>query len=141
MSFPLWGDPAAVVFTGIKCKPTLRPLTGKLRGRQVTLQLPGRKLPEAKTSRYVVRAFPGSQTAGIVKRLKGKDYRRLMPTYFLRLDRPVGLDMGKWLALTRNEDTDTRAVFSMDQLGRYVYVLYLPDEENRREKITLEFRP
>ena len=141
MSFRLWGDPEAVVFTGIKCKPTLRPITGKLRGRQVTLQLPGRKLPEAKTSRYVVRAFPGSQTAGIVKRLKGKDYRRLMPTYFLRLDRPVGLDMGKWLALTRNEDTDTRAVFSMDQLGRYVYVLYLPDEENRREKITLEFRP
>ena len=140
MSFRLWGDPEAVVFPGIKGKPTLRPITGKLRGRKVTLQLPARKLPEARTIKYAVRAFPGSQTAGIVKRLKGKDYRRLMPTYFLRLDRPVGLNMGKWLSITRKGDTDTRAVFSMDQLGRYVYVLYLPDEENRREKITLEFR-
>ena len=140
MSFRLWGDPEAVVLPGIKGKPALRPITGKLGGRQVTLHLPARKLPEAKTNKYAVRAFPGSQTAGIVRRLKGKDYRRLMPMYFLRLDRPVGLDMDNWLSLARNGDTGTRAVFSMDQQGRYVYVLYLPDEENRREKITLKFR-
>lgn len=141
MSFRLWGDPEAVVFPGIKGKPTLRSITSKLRGRKVTLQLPARKLPEARTTRYAVRAFPGAQTAGIVKRLKGKDYRRLMPTYFLRLDRPVGLHMDNLTVLARNGDADMRTVFSTDMLGRYIYVLYFPDKENRREKITLEFRP
>jgi len=141
MSFHLWGDPEVVVLPGIRDKPTLRPITGKLRGRQVTLKLPGRKLPEAKTSKYVARVFPGSQTAGIVKRLKGKDYRRLMPTYFLRLDRPAGLNVGNWRAIARSGDFDTRAVFSTDSLGRYIYVLYFPDEEKKRGRITLEFAP
>jgi hypothetical protein len=141
LSFRLWGDPETVVLPEIKGQPTRRPITGMLQGRQVTLRLPRRKLPEARTSRYVVRAFPGSQTAGIVKRLKDKDYRRLMPVYFLRLDRPAGLSMDNRQALARQGDTDRRAVFSTDPLGRYVYVLYLPDEERGREKVTLEFHP
>ena len=141
LSFRLWGDPEALVLPEIKGKPVRRPITGRLRGRQVTVQLPRRRLPQVKTAKYAVRAFPGSQTAGIVKRLKGKDYRRLMPVYFLRLDRPAGVDTGTWRALIRREDKDTRAVFSTDPLGQYVYVLYFPDEEKNNERITLVFQP
>jgi len=141
LSFRLWGDPEAIVVPEIKGKPTRRPIAGKLRGRQVTVQFPRRKLPEVKTAKYAARAFPASQTAGIVKRLKGKDYRRLMPVYFLRLDRPAGLDASNWRTLGRREDMDTRAVFSTDPLGRYVYVLYFPDEVKSHERITLVFRP
>jgi hypothetical protein len=141
LSFRLWGDPEAVVLPGVKGKPTRRTIAGRIHGPQVTLLLPRRKLPEARTSKYVVRAFPGSQTAGIVKRLKGKDYRRLMPVYFLRIDCPAGLDLSGWRALARSGDSDKRAVFATDPLGRHVYVVYFPEEEKSREKITLRFHP
>jgi len=141
LSFRLWGDPEAIVLPEIKGKPTRLPVTGRIQGRDVKLQIPRRKLPEVKTAKYVARSFPNSQVAGIVKRLKDKSYRRLMPLYYLRLDRPADLDMANWRRLIRDSQADTRAVFSTDPLGRYVYVVYFPDEEKSRESITLEFRP
>ena len=140
-SFRLWGDPEVVVLPEIKGKPTRRPVTGRVRRHRVTLLLPRRKLPEARTSKYVARVFPGSQTAGIVTRLKNKDYRRLMPMYFLRLDRTASLDVSNFRTIVRAGDIGTRAVFSTDPLGRCVYVMYFPDEEKKRGRITLEFVP
>lgn len=141
LSFRLWGDPEVTLFPPAQEKPVCRPIAATLRRQTVTLQTPRRKLPEAKTEKYAVRAYPGSQTAGIVKRIKGKPYRRLMPVYFLRLDLPAGSDVSTKRGLVRSGDKDTRAVFSVDPLGRYVYVLYFPEQETRGEKITLTFQP
>lgn len=140
LSFRLWGDPEVQVLPGAARNCTLPPITARFRGEDtVSVSIPRRRLPPGRTDKYAARIFPGSQLAGIVKRLKSQTHRRLMPTYFFRLSVPKAFAERKYRTLQRDGDTGTRAAFITDPLGRYVYVLYLPGKEKARERFTLRF--
>jgi hypothetical protein len=139
LSFRLLGDPEMQVLPGNRALPRYAPVTGVIKEHTINFQTPDRSLKQVETDRYVIRAFPGCQTAGIVKRIKDKEYRRLMPLYFLRLPIPADNLIGKGLVLQRQNDTGTRAVYTIDSLGRYLYVVYFPESLEKNETIQLEF--
>ncbi len=139
LSFRLLGDPELRVLPGALDLPRYQPVSGGVTPQGIGFQTPERTLKQVETDKYVVRAFPGSQTAGIVKRIKDKDYRRLMPLYYLRLPMPADGLPGHGYNLHRQGDTGTRAVYSTDTLGRYVYVIYFPQAIEKNEMIQLDW--
>ena len=140
MSFRLWGDPEATVLPKKPARARLAPVSAKFVAvDKVQITTPGRFLPECRTSKYIARMFPGSQAAGIVKRLKGKEHRRLMPTYFFVLPTPEGFTDGRYAGLRGEGDAVRRAVFMTDSAGRNIYLLHFPEKDKRRDEITLQF--
>jgi hypothetical protein len=139
LSFRLWGDPELHVFSegqGSRRKPVsaeIMPL------HEVAVSTPKYKLPIRRNEKYFVRMFPGSQVAGIVKALKNKPIRRLMPFCFFRLPFPADLDMGAHRCLQRDGDPPNRAVFLTDPLKRFIYVLYFPEKEVESDAFALRF--
>jgi hypothetical protein len=83
--------------------------------------------------------LPGSQAAGIVRRLKGNQQRRLMPTYFFVLPAPDGFADRGYTGLGGEGDAARRSVFLTDPPGRSVYLLYFPEKDRRRAEIALQF--
>ena len=124
LSFRLLGDPELRVLPGSLDLPRFQPVSGGVTPQGIGFQTPEKTLKQVETDKYVVRAFPGSQTAGIVKRIKDKDYRRLMPLYYLRLPMPADGLPAHGDNLHRQGDSGTRAVYTTDPLGQYLYVVY-----------------
>jgi hypothetical protein len=84
--------------------------------------------------------FPGSQTAGIVTRVKGKEYRRLMPTYFFVLPLSKGSSLQGFVDMQGEGDAASRGVCMADPLGRFIYLLYFPQKQVKRAAITLQLK-
>ena len=140
LSFQLWGDPEMRVFPAPVAKPVRRAVSGTFVGTEaVSVRVPRRKFPDVRTERYAARIHPGSQVAGLVKRLKDKPYRRLTPTYFLRLSAPEGFWQRGHTGLQVKGRTEARTVFLADPFKRFVYILHLPEKDTSDEKIRLRF--
>jgi hypothetical protein len=140
MSFCLWGDPEVAVLPRARPRGRLAPVSAAfLSPDTVRITTPARLLPECRTSAYVTRMFPGSQAAGIVKRLKGKERRRLMPTYFFVLPAPRRFVRRQYARLQGEGDAAERSVFVMHPAGHTVYLLHFPSKDRRRGEIMLQF--
>ena len=82
--------------------------------------------------------FPGSQAAGLVKKRVGQTVRRVLPAYYFRLPLPEGFPADA----TRLQISDgalSQAAIRLDPLGRFAYVVYLPDVEKVNETIVLRW--
>ena len=140
MSFLLWGDPELRILERSTARLERRLLRASFSTHnQVQIATPARHLPECRTEKYAARIHPGAQVAGIVKRIKDKSYRRLMPLYFFRLDPPRGFFAAGYRHAAREGDTDVRAVFLPDPHERFVYLLYLPEKDENRADYILRF--
>ena len=140
LSFRLWGDPETRIFTPTPRPPKRAPVSAAFVAPDtLEVRTPAKRLPEARTKAYVARPFPGSQLAGIVKRLKDKEERKLMPLYFFRLALPEGFVERGWTRLAVPDNPEPRAVFLVNAPGRLLYVLYFPAEANPDETFTLRF--
>ena len=83
--------------------------------------------------------FPGSQAAGLVKRLEGSQVRRVLPAYYFRL--PLPADFPAPARLELGDGQFNHAAYRRDPLGRFLYVVYLPNVERPGETIVLRWRP
>ena len=141
MSFQLWGDPETTILAMKHAGAArLTPVSAKfITPHEVRITTPGKFLPKCRTKKYVARMFPGSQAAGIVKRLKGKEYRRLMPTYFFILPAPAGFGDENYTKLVGGDNETPQAVFITDPPRRNVYILYFPKQDKPLTEIILRF--
>jgi hypothetical protein len=69
--------------------------------------------------------------AGIVKRLKNRQERKLMPLYFFRLENCYPQ---KIKALSYKGD---RGLILSEPLGKFIYVLYFPKKAVKKDTIIL----
>jgi len=138
--FHLWGDPESRMFHGLTRSPRLKPVSAEFAGPdKVRIVVPNRRLPTSRTREYFLRMYPGSEVAGIVKRLKDKDIRRITPIYFFRLPMPKGAGPLQYSGIQELNDTTARAVFLADSFKRFLYVLYFPQKEEPGQNFTLRF--
>ncbi len=138
--FHLWGDPECKLFNGLSSSPRIKPVSADfIAPDKIRIVVPKRRLPTSRTEKYFLRMYPGSEVAGIVKRLKDKEIRRITPIYFFRLDMPKEAALGRYTGLKRLEDTTTRAVFLVDSFKRYLYILYFPEKEEAGQTFILQF--
>ena len=91
LSFRVWGDPELRVLPAWEPRPVEPPVAARCSapGRLI-IDVPQRRLPEARNAKYVAAMFPGSQAAGMVAASAGGSVRRVMPVYFFRLPLPDG---------------------------------------------------
>ena len=142
LSFRLWGDPQLQLLPEKPNKPIHRPLKAQFtKNHHVQISVPRRRLPKSETKAYVAQTFPGSELAGIVKRVKGKPQRRITPLYFLRLHLPKKFKIDKYRDIRHPEDPGGHGVFLADPYRQFVYLLYYPPKEQRGKKIELRFYP
>jgi hypothetical protein len=139
LSFRYWGDPQIRLFPQpLRAKKD--PISATLTGYEsVKVSTPRHRLPVVTNEKYSLRMFPGSQVAGIVRRLKNKPVRRIMPLYFFRLKKPAELDIEHWRLDQIAGDSSGRSVFLADPLERFLYVLYFPDKETKSDEFLLPF--
>ena len=115
LSFRLWGDPELRLAPAMGLKPRRPPVKAAWSGGdEIRVKVPRRRLPECRTETYVARVFPGSQAAGVVRRIKDKPYRRLTPFYFFRLPMPRSQVDGEASAAEETEGSARRGSRSED---------------------------
>ncbi len=142
LSFRLWGDPEMRLFPEKPNKPRLRQLKAKFtKKQQVLINVPRRRLPKSTTKNYLAQIFPGSELAGLVKRIKDKPQRRITPLYFLRLHLPENFKINNYRDIRRSRDPGGHGVFLCDPYREYLYLLYYPPKERHGKKIVLRFYP
>jgi len=140
LSFCLWGDPELRLATELTRKPKRRPVSATfISPDKIDISTPKLWLPQLRTEKYFIRMFPGSEAAGIVKRLKHKETRRLTPIYFFILPIPGNFNVQQYTNLQREGETPNRAVFMPDPFKRFLYVLYFPAKEIKNERFVLQF--
>ncbi|MBN1671977.1 MAG: hypothetical protein JXR37_13140 [Kiritimatiellae bacterium] len=140
LSFRLWGDPELRVFPERRPPPKRRPAQAAWQADgTLRINLPARRLPAVQTERYVMRAFPGSEAAGIVKRSKAAATRRVLPMHFFWTALPEGAAGLHGARLVRPDETPDRAVFRLDRENDRMCVLYFPEAEQANETFTLQF--
>ena len=136
MSFRLIGDPEMIL--DLQAGPPKKAVVGcKLLERgKVQISIPQKKYPKIETASYFFKAYPGCQTAGLVKRLKNKDVRRITSTYYFTLK---GLGSFPSANTWQGSDgtKDPRAVYLYDALHKELYLLYYPKKEERGAIIEL----
>lgn len=139
LSFRLWGDPELKLLPRKLRSPRRRPAAvswNKQRELQVTL--PSKRLGKVMTESYVLHGFPGSEAAGLVKRLKHVYARNIKTIHCFRVKQPRDFDVNAFTGIQRSDEAN-RAVFRTDASGRYLYVLYFPNKELPDERYTLRF--
>jgi len=139
-SFHLWGDPELRFYTGLQNSQRLKPVSGRfVEPDKISIKIPTRRLPTSRTEKYFLRMFPGSEAAGILKRLKGREIRRVAPIYFFRIPMPKGFEPTQYTGLKKSDDTTIRAVFFVDSFKRFLYIVYFPEKEEKEQVLTLRF--
>ena len=140
LSFCLWGDPELRLSGEGLPKPKRRPVSLHLADpSRPMIKTPKKRLPKIQTSQYQIRIFAGSQLAGIVKRLKGKEYRRIAPMYFFRVPIPTHWQARGFSELVVGDGAPDRTVFLTDPYKASVYVLHFPEQQEEDERIKLHF--
>ena len=138
--FHLWGDPEARLFSSLPKRPKRQAVSATfIAPDKIHIVTPKKRLPTSRTKEYFLRMFPGDQVAGIVKRLKNKDIRRVAPLYFFRIPMPKGFDPLRYTALKGPDETSDRAVFLTDPFGRFLYILYFPEKDKKEQELILQF--
>lgn len=138
LSFRLWGDPEARIFPR-GMTPRFRPVKAYFRGNHgIAIKTPKNRLSTARTPAYTVRTFPGSQTAGIVARMRRRQTRKLMPLYFFRKRLPGNFSYGQGVPVDEKGKSDRCAVLA-DEYDRYLYILYFPKDVEKNQEYKLEF--
>lgn len=125
LSFRLWGDPEVPVLPPRRRHPKREPVRARAEQGVIRITIPDRMLPDVRTQKYHARLFPGSQVAGIVKSVKNKEQRHLMPLYYFPLSSNA-LPLKEGTRLTHAGDKTVRVVHLLDEIGRRAYVLYFP---------------
>jgi len=139
LSFRLWGDPELQLFPVQPDKPQRRPVSATwLAPNKLQIRVPRRRLDRVATERYVIHGFPGASTAGVVKRLKKGAARRIKGLYFFRIRMPSQFADHNYTTVRRLHE-DRRAVFRIDPMKRFLYVLHFPEKESPGETYTLQF--
>jgi hypothetical protein len=136
MSFRLMGDPEMLL--DLQAGPPKKSVVGckVLDSGKVQISIPNKKHPKIETPSYFFRAFPGGQTAGLVKRLKNKEVRRITSTYYFALKGLGSLPTSnRWQG--SDGAKDPRAVYLYDALHKELYLLYYPKKEERGAIIEL----
>ncbi|MDP2896039.1 MAG: C25 family cysteine peptidase [bacterium] len=141
LSFRLWGDPELKVSEFGPRSPRFSPPSARFTAPdELAVSVPGEILSECRTGKYFVRLFPGNGLAGLVKRLKDKPERRLLPMYFFRIPVPEAVQMPQGLSIERPGETSPRGACLADPLHRFLYVLYLPEQFRKNETLLFRFR-
>jgi hypothetical protein len=142
LSFRLWGDPEVRIFSRRSHRPRRRKLLkARVKDGAVVLRAPRRRLPESRTPKYYARIFSGEMLAGIVKRRKNREERRLSPLRYVRLKAPPSLTgTTGYVGTDDAKEGDRRGVYRVDDSGRYVYVLHFPRQTRAGTSTTLHFR-
>jgi len=140
MSFRLWGDPELRLFAQGLGEPELRPVAARWDGPgRLVVSQPAATLPVERSEKYEARVFPGSEAAGMVRRVEGESARRLTPLYFFRMSLPDGLAAaGDSWTVEGSGSERPRAVVRTDPAGRSLYVLYYPSAQRPGETLTLQ---
>jgi hypothetical protein len=139
-SFHFWGDPELRIFSGLQNRQKIEPVSGTFtRPDKITVTIPNKRLPTSRTDKYFLRMFPGSEAAGILKRIKDKEIRRVAPIYFFRIPMAKGFEPSQYAGLKKADDTTVRAVFFVDSFRRFLYIVYFPEKEEKEEVFTLQF--
>ena len=138
MSFRLIGDPEMKILLDTNEPKKQMVDCSFSKDGSLRISVPEKKYPKVETAAYFIKAFPGSQTAGLVKKLKNKEIRRITSTYFFTLDAPKDFIAPSSLTLSDGSNSD-RAVHLYDPLHRKVHVLYYPKKEERGSQIDLRF--
>jgi hypothetical protein len=137
LSFRLWGDPELRVLPA-DAAPESPPVSIRLSAPDaLVIDVPRRRLPEARSAKYYARMFPGSQPAGTVKQPKGEAARQVTPVYFFRIPRPEDFPAAAELAGPRGRAN--RATAHVDPTGRLLYVLFFPELERPGDEIVLRW--
>jgi len=138
-SFHLWADPEITLFNSSR-PPAIFPISAHfVAPNRIVIIAPAKRLPVCQSDKYVLRAFPGTDVAGIVKSLTNRQQRRIMPIYFFKFPMPSDFISGQYDRLVAPDGTDTRSVFMTEAFERFLYVLYFPDNEKKGRQIILEF--
>lgn len=139
LSFRLWGDPELRLFAGALAAERLpSPQARWGESEQLEMRFPAERFPELVNEAYHARFFPGSRSAGLVRREDKRVTRALAPLYSFRLALPEALADRRLTALRGGGKN--RVVFRVDALGRSVVVLYFPKEAEPGSTRTLTFK-
>jgi len=137
LSFRLWGDPQLKVF-----KPLPAP---KKQGLSVvwtssdtlTITTPTKRLPKVETEKYIAHGYPGVQYAGLVKRLKNKEARKLIPLYFVKTALPA--PVAQYQSMTVLKGKRDRVAYRIDPQTGQLYLVYLTEKENKYPTLRFKF--
>jgi hypothetical protein len=139
-SFHFWGDPELRIFPSLQNSQKIKPVSGTfVRPDKITVQIPKKRSPTSRTDKYFLRMFPGSEAAGILKRIKDKEIRRVAPIYFFRIPMPRNFEPSQYAGLKKADDNTVRAVFFVDSFKRFLYIVYFPEKEEQGQVFTLQF--
>ena len=139
-SFHLWGDPEMRLYNGLQNSQRIKAVSARfVEPDKISITIPTKRLSTSRTEKYFLRMFPGSEAAGILKRLKGKEIRRVAPIYFFRIPMPKGFEPTQYAGLKKSDDTTVRAVFFVDSFKRFLYIVYFPEKEEKEQVFTLQF--
>ncbi len=140
LSFRFWGDPELRLHLSSQKAPLRSPIKAKFTPQHnIRIHTPEKHLAKSKTEQYFTRMFPACSLAGIVKRLKKREDRRLMVFYFFRLKLPKDFRHFSEKDLRREQDPDFRSVYMLDYFERALYVLYFPKKDEAKDSILLKF--
>lgn len=138
-SFRLWGDPELRILPPEVKRPRTAPVSAEWTGPdQLTIRTPAKRYPQVASKLYTARMFPGSQSAGLVKKQNGDALRRVLPAYYFRVALPEGFPK-EGARLELSNGGANQAVFRLDPLGRFLYVVYLPEVERPNEAVVLRW--
>jgi hypothetical protein len=139
-SFRLWGDPELPLFPQPTAQPAIAPISASWTGSgRLTVDTPAAILPEARNEEYAGRIFPGAELAGIVSKPESGPIRHLLSLYFFRLPLPADFESSGYASLRRHGERSDRGVFRVDPSKRFLYVLYLPEQEQGNSSFTLQW--
>ena len=137
LSFRLWGDPELPVLRGPLREPRQTPVTAQWTASgELNIRVPAKRFPEVSSSRYCARMFPGSQSAGLVKKEGDAPVRRVLPAYYVRVPLPEGI-AAEDISMDLPGGGLCQTAFRVDPLRRLLYVVYLPEVDRPGETIVL----
>jgi hypothetical protein len=137
LSFRLWGDPQLKMFKPLPA-PRKQPLSIVWENpHTLTITTPSKRLPKIETEKYIAYGYPGVQYAGIVKRLKKKSARKLIPLYFVKTPLPAQVEQYQFMTVLKGK-TD-RVAYRIDPENRQLYLLYLTEKEKKYPSLRFQF--
>jgi hypothetical protein len=138
LSFRLWGDPELPAVAPPPGRPVALPLSARWSGDdRLEIDVPDRRLPEARNAKYFARMFPGSQSSGMVKPGGNGGARRVTPVYFFRA--PLPGDSAAGGVLAGLDGPSNRLALRIDPVGKVLYLVFLPEAERPGETIALRW--
>jgi len=139
LSFRLWGDPELPALGPRSQRPLGRSVTARWTAPgELTIRVPARRFPEVHSLSFSARMFPGSLAAGLVRKRKETAVSRVVAAYYFRVSLPEGFDKTATRVAVSTGGLN-QAAFRVDPLGRFLYVIYLPDVEHPNETIVLRW--